>query len=492
MASAGPSTAEGTGSAIPGSAGSETPKSGPNPTPSPASKKGKRGKATPTDVPATPKKSKKAGGPRDPCDTSGNPSNVPACFWWDCCPHIGYEPEDKAAALEAKSIWVTELLDKGPFGVRCLVPNKELKQRLRAITGYLNIINPGVFYNIVIADFKRKGTILAALEAFRNAFDIEAGKYTTAAASQNRAREFQRYVFPRNRIGPDGNPGNSVIEVTEDQVKAGLPLQVPEGDKTVAKNYHYRSMVVAIGKVLLDYPSFRGSGPEPDPKLDEWYSQPCLLGFSLEEWNRGFFAVHHLLGVRAEAAKNSRRRAVDELVLGTEEEMANLLVFLQAKKNTQGFPIVTPYLTAADKDIKLAGGAKAAGKKKSVKLSETGFDPVWVGVDSSDDEGDPDFVDDDEIEDSDEDWLPTYDRKKARKVERKLDPKKGKKTELDPAEVIDTITQGFVDFQKKPGTHHRHRGRDVSLLPPDPAKPLSPSDPAGSPPTAGRPDPAGS
>lgn len=278
--------------------------------------KPKKGKSKPKGK----SKTKQTVSKKDPTDLRANPKFEPCSFWWVASPEDGYTPEDETAALEAKAGWVTDLLDKGAFGCRVLVPGNHLRSKARYIAGYVDAKSPAAFYRGILNDFKKQGSVWSAIEAFRLGFGIAKGDYSASSGQQNRVRSFQRYVMPRDRVGPDGQSSNNFLEVSEDMVRKGLPLE--SGEKTVATSYHYRAMVVAIGKMLLDYPTLRGKSLESDPELEDWYTIPCLLGFTLEEWNRGFYVVHHILHVRGEVTKGLKKRGGPSVaIVGSKEEV---------------------------------------------------------------------------------------------------------------------------------------------------------------------------
>ena len=94
-------------------------------------------------------------------------------------------------------------------------------------------------------------------------------------------RRVQRYITPRDKIGPDGRAPSNVIEVTVDQLKAGLPLK-DDKRMTVEDNYSYGSQVVAMGSILLAYPKCLGQGPGADESLGPWYTDKCFNGWTFE------------------------------------------------------------------------------------------------------------------------------------------------------------------------------------------------------------------
>lgn len=99
---------------------------------------------------------------------------------------------------------------------------------------------------------------------------------------------------------------------------------------------------------------------------------------------------------------------------------------------------------AADKALKAVGVA-GAKKKKGMKLNSSNFNPDGIGFDEEDEEDDSDFSPDDTFsDDSDEDYIPTYDRQRRRKLKKQA--AKGKDDE--PTDAIEFVTQGLVASSK--------------------------------------------
>jgi hypothetical protein len=394
--------------------------------------------------PATPAK-------RSQLDTRDTQNKATSSLWWADDSDDDTPIPEPELALQYKAHWVTILLGRGPWGVRNLVPWNDMKQKARFAAGYLGFESPGGLYKFVEKDFRSQGVIWQGALAMLQSFGMAPGTYSTSSSQQNNARTIQNYILPRGRVNPLGKPVDSYKEVTEDMVKAGLPLACEAGKNTAQDLYHHRSIVVAVGRILLTYHRIAGEPLTPDPGLSEWYTLKCLCGFTLEQWHKGYVLLHHLVYQRGISDKKSK----------LDDDANALKKAITVDKAPRGFAIKIPYLVAAD--LALQGQDQPGKQRKVLKLGTTNFDI--------------DDLRDTDAEDSDQSYKPSSDEEEGADFAATCDRRRGRrkmsrwpaKQRTDFVTAIDKITGNIIDWQqgaqKKAHRHFRNRALDVSFPP---------------------------